>query len=141
MLSSARVSVARSGTRSRIILEKGDATSFDPAKLFGPARFDRVFISYSLSMIPEWRDVVRGAAACLSPKGQLVILDFGDFEGYPGLLRSAQLAWLARFSVRPIPSMDRKIGMLAELMGFTAKTDNLYGGYAILARLQHRDAQ
>jgi len=37
--------------------------------------------------------------------------------------------------------MDRKIGMLAELMGFTAKTENLYGGYAILARLQHRDAK
>ncbi len=140
MLSSARVSVRRSGFSSRIILEKGDATAFDPAKLFGPTRFDRVFISYSLSMIPEWRDVVRGAAACLSPEGRLVILDFGDFEGYPGLLRSAQIAWLARFSVKPIPSMDRKIGMLAELMGFTAKTENLYGGYAILARLQHRDA-
>jgi S-adenosylmethionine-diacylgycerolhomoserine-N-methlytransferase len=138
MLRSARASVARSGFRSRIYLAKGDATALAPAKLFGPARFDRVFISYSLSMIPEWRDVVRGAAACLAPEGRLVILDFGDFEGYPDLLRRAQLAWLSRFSVKPIPSMDRKIGMLAEQTGFAAKTENLYGGYAILVTLQSR---
>lgn len=138
MLRSARASAGRSGCRSRIVLAKGDATAFDPAKLFGPSRFDRVFISYSLSMIPEWREVVRGGAACLLPEGKLVILDFGAFEGYPSLLRGVQLAWLARFSVRPISSIDREIEMLAGQMDFTAKTENLYGGYAILARLQQR---
>jgi S-adenosylmethionine-diacylgycerolhomoserine-N-methlytransferase len=138
MLRSARASVARSGFGSRIVLAKGDATAFDPAKLFGPSSFDRVFVSYALSMIPEWRDVVRGAAASLSPDGKLVILDFGDFEGYPGLMRRVQLAWLARFSVKPVPSMDRKIGMLAEQVGLAAATERLYGGYAILATLQPR---
>ncbi len=138
MLRSARASVARSGFRSRIVLAKGDATAFDPAKLFGPSHFDRVFISYALSMIPQWRDVLRSAAACVSQGGKVLILDFGDFDGYPGLLRSAQLAWLSRFSVKPIPSMDRKIGMLAEQTGFAAATEKLYGGYAILATLQPR---
>jgi S-adenosylmethionine-diacylgycerolhomoserine-N-methlytransferase len=138
MLRTARASVAASGFRSRIYLAKGDATAFDPAKLFGPAAFDCVFISYALSMIPEWRDVVRRAAASVSERGKLVILDFGDFEGYPSLLRRAQLAWLSRFSVRPIPSMERKIGMLAEQMGFQVSTKRLYGGYAILACLQPR---
>jgi S-adenosylmethionine-diacylgycerolhomoserine-N-methlytransferase len=138
MLRTARAAVARRGLESRIVLAKGDATCFDPARLFGPAKFDRVFVSYALSMIPGWRDVVRRAASAVAPQGRLVILDFGDFEGYPALLRRAQLGWLSRFSVTPIPAMERKIGMLAEGMGFSAKTERLYGGYAILARLQPR---
>lgn len=137
MLRSARASVERSGLRSRISLAKGDATAFDPAMLFGHSLFDRVFISYSLSMIPQWQDVVRRAAACVSPGGKLVILDFGDFEGYPAVLRRAQLAWLRRFSVTPIPSMESKIGMLAEQLGFAAAAERLYGGYALLTCLQH----
>lgn len=63
---------------------------------------------------------------------------FGDFDSYPELLRRALLVWLRRFSVVPIPAMDRKIGMLAEQMGFTAVTERLYGGYAVRFRLQHR---
>lgn len=138
MLQSARASVARCGLAGRIVLRKGDATAFEAEQLFALHGFDRVFISYALSMIPAWRDVVRRAAACVSPGGKLFIVDFGDFEGYPALIRRAQLAWLRRFSVVPIPAMDRKIGMLAEQLGFTAATERLYGGYAVQFRLQHR---
>ena len=138
MLRSARASVARCNLATRIFLRKGDATAFDPEQLFALHGFDRVFISYALSMIPAWRDVVRHAAACVAPGGKLLIVDFGDFSGYPWLVRRAQSAWLRRFSVVPIPAMDRKIGMLAEQMGFSATTENLYGGYAIQFRLQHR---
>ncbi len=138
MLQTARASVARSGFEARIVLGKGDAAAFDPEAVFGVDGFDRIFISYSLSMIPVWRDVVRHVTACLAPGGKLLIIDFGDFERYPALVRRAQLAWLSRFSVVPIPSMDRKIGMLAEQMGFKATTTKLYGGYAIQACLQHR---
>lgn len=138
MLRTARASIARSGFRSRIFVAKGDATNFDAQALFGPKNFDRAFVSYALSMIPDWREVVRQTAASLAPGGKLLILDFGDFEGYPALLRRTQLAWLSRFSVTPIPAMDRKIGVLAETLGLAAKTEKLYGGYAILASLEAR---
>jgi|SRR5208337_510190 len=138
MLLSARASIARCGLGARIVLRKGDATAFDPKQLFALSGFDRVFISYALSMIPAWRDVVRHAATCVAPGGKLFIVDFGDFGSYPALLRRVQLAWLRRFSVVPIPAMDRKIGMLAEQMGFTAATEKLYGGYAAQICLQHR---
>ncbi len=138
MLRSARASVERCNLSARILLRKGDAAAFDPQRLFALQGFDRVFISYALSMIPAWRDVVRQAAACVGPQGQLYIVDFGDFGGYPTIVRRAQLAWLRHFSVAPIPAMDRKIGMLAEQMGFTAATEKLYGGYALQMRLQHR---
>ena len=137
MLRSARASVGRNGLASRIILRAGDATAFDPQKLFALDGFDRVFISYALSMIPPWEDVVRRAAAAVAAGGQLHIVDFGDFEGYPGLLRSAQLAWLRRFSVVPITAFEQKITRLAEEMEFTAAAEKLFGGYAIQIRLQH----
>jgi len=138
MLRSARASVARCGLAARIVLRKGDATAFDSEQLFAIQSFDRVFISYALSMIPAWRDVVRHAAACVAPGGKLLIVDFGDFGRYPVLVRRAQSAWLRRFSVVPIPAMERKIGMLAEQMGFMAATEKLYGGYAIQFCLQNR---
>ena len=138
MLRSARASVERCSLAARILLRKGDATAFDPEQLFALHGFDRVFISYALSMIPAWRDVVRHAAACVAPGGKLLIVDFGDFSGYPSLVQSAQSAWLRRFSVVPIPAMDRKIGMLAEQMGFSSGSEKLYGGYAMQFCLQHR---
>ena len=39
----------------RVWVELADATAFDPMLLFGVDRFDRVVISYALSMIPEWK--------------------------------------------------------------------------------------
>jgi S-adenosylmethionine-diacylgycerolhomoserine-N-methlytransferase len=138
MLKSARASVARRDLTARIALGCGDATAFQPAELFGRDSFDRVFVSYALSMIPPWQDALRHSAAQLAPGGELHIVDFGDFERYPALLRHAQLAWLRRFSVVPIPGMKAEIAALAEEMGLTAMAYELYGGYAIHIRLRHR---
>jgi S-adenosylmethionine-diacylgycerolhomoserine-N-methlytransferase len=138
MLRSARSSVARCGLAKRIVVGSGDATAFDAAELFGVQGFDRVFISYALSMIPSWPDVVKKAAACVAPGGVLLVVDFGDFSRYPGFVRRAQLGWLRRFSVIPIPAFESKIKTLADEIGFTATTTRLYGGYAIQARLERR---
>ncbi len=131
MLTSARTAVSRHGLRARIVLGQGDATAFQPAALFGRDGFERIYISYSLSMIPVWEDAVRHAMAQLAPGGELHIVDFGDFARYPALLRRAQLAWLRRFSVVPIPGMQEKIAALAEKAGLSVAAESLYGGYSI----------
>ncbi len=136
MLTSARTSVSRHGLRARIVLGQGDATSFQPAGLFGREGFDRIYFSYSLSMIPAWEDAVTHAMAQLVPRGELYIVDFGDFARYPALLRHTQLAWLRRFSVVPIPGMQGKIAGLAEEAGLTTAAESLYGGYSIQMRLR-----
>ncbi len=136
MLRSARSSVARHGFEKRITLQAGDATAFDAAELFGIHRFDRIFFSYVLSMIPSWPDAVGHAAALLAPGGILSIIDFGDFNSYPALVRRAQLAWLRRFSVVPIPAFEGKITALAGQIGLPCSTEPLYGGYAVLARIE-----
>ena len=136
MLRTARNSVIHAGVGERLILAEGDATKFKPQECFGVETFDRVFISYSLSMIPSWRDALNNAMECVSPGGALHIADFGNFAGYPTWVRWLQHKWLARFSVTPIPGLPEKLEGIARGRGIEATTARLYGGYAILASLK-----
>src|ERR1700731_2387627 len=80
MLTSAIAAISRAGQTSRVRVAHGDGAAFDPQGLFGIPRFDHVMISYSLSMIPDWRGVLRAAAAHLKPGGRLHVVDFGGQE-------------------------------------------------------------
>ena len=55
-----------------------------PGALFGVDSFDRVFISYALSMIPAWTDVVKSAAACVAPGGSAADRRFRRFRPISG---------------------------------------------------------
>jgi S-adenosylmethionine-diacylgycerolhomoserine-N-methlytransferase len=136
MLRTARASVARAGLQDRVTLAAADATAFDAAELFGAGTFDRVFISYALSMIPPWREVIPSAAKCMGPQSQLHIVDFGDFAGYPGWLQGMQRAWLRRFSVVPIPQFESELEAAGRAAGLTAASSRLYAGYTILSCLR-----
>src|SRR5208283_3890031 len=78
MLTTATSSVARAGVSARVALARADATNFEPRELFGEARFERVMISYALSMIPPWREALGRALDVISPGGALHLVDFGD---------------------------------------------------------------
>jgi S-adenosylmethionine-diacylgycerolhomoserine-N-methlytransferase len=136
MLRTASAKVARAGLSHQIVLAAGDATRLDAAALFGLSQFDRVFISYALSMIPPWREVVDGAVDCVAPGGSLHIVDFGDFAAFPTWLRRVQLGWLRRFSVTPIPDLEGALAEIAARRGLRAEVARLYGGYAIEAALR-----
>ena len=84
---------------------RGDASAFDPVELFGRAGFDRILISYSLSMIPRWRRTIVAALDALDAGGELHIVDFGRQERLPAWFRSGLRAWLARFHVTPRDSL------------------------------------
>src|SRR6202043_3126131 len=88
MLTSAISAISRRGMTDRIRVAHGDGTRFDPQNLFGIASFDHVMISYSLSMIPDWRRVLQAAASRLKPGGRLHIVDFGGQERLPGIART-----------------------------------------------------
>ncbi len=94
-----RTAQAKLGKGARLGL--GDATNFDPAALLGTAQFDRVVISFALSMIPQWQHAIAHAAGLLAPGGALHMVDFHDGAGLPGPLRRALMRWLARFHVSP----------------------------------------
>jgi S-adenosylmethionine-diacylgycerolhomoserine-N-methlytransferase len=135
MLETARGATARSGLTSRIAVAQADATSFQPAGLFGQAMFDRVYFSYALSMIPDWRTAVGQAINALARGGSLHIVDFGQCEELPAAFRHLLFAWLARFSVTPIADLEADLGQLARRRGFDCHVSHLYRGYAVLGRV------
>lgn len=135
MLETARKNVARAGLADKIIFAQGDATAFDAQALFGTAQFDRVFQSYTLSMIPDWQGALREGAAKLAPGGRLDIVDFGQQEGLPRAFRTLLLAWLAKFDVSPRAEMRSAVQTAAAAQGLSATFQPLYRGYAWSAAL------
>lgn len=124
MLVTARRSVERAGLSDRITLKQADATNFDAQILFGQPAFDRVFFSYTLSMIPDWQAaIIQGANAT---GGSAHIVDFGQQEGWPRFFRHVLFLWLDRFDVTPralLPSFIKTLTMKSEFLP-------LYRGYA-----------
>lgn len=135
MLATARQAVARAGLEGRIRLAQADATSFDPGALFGRAQFDRIAISYALSMIPPWREVIGQALQRLAPGGSLHIVDFGDQAGLPGPFKTALRRWLALFHVTPRIELPLAIDDLlhAPTGRFRGTVEPLFRGYAMRA--------
>jgi S-adenosylmethionine-diacylgycerolhomoserine-N-methlytransferase len=133
MLETARANIERAGLADRIVLAQGDATSFDPQAMFGVARFDRVFFSYALSMIPDWRAALRAGFAATAPGGTLHLVDFGQQERLPGAMRAVLWRWLALFHVTARASLREDVKAAAP--GSVVFTP-LYRGYAWLMRAE-----
>jgi S-adenosylmethionine-diacylgycerolhomoserine-N-methlytransferase len=133
MLATAGASTARAGLASRIALAQADATAFDPQALFGCASFERVIVSYALSMIPPWRAALAQAIAVLAPGGSLQIVDFGDCAGLPGPFKAGLRRWLGMFEVTPREDLSDALAALSNERGMTCETETRFRGYAILA--------
>ena len=135
MLTSAISAVSRRGLTDRIRVAHGDATAFNPEALFKVAAFDHVMISYSLSMIPDWRRVLQTAANRIKPGGQLHIVDFGRQERLPGIVRTLLLRWLALFHVTPRDDLERELSEMARTSGAGLAFERPFRGYAQYAVL------
>jgi S-adenosylmethionine-diacylgycerolhomoserine-N-methlytransferase len=133
MLDTAQGSIVRAGLSDRIHLNVGDASAFSGARLFGIGQFDRVFISYALSMIPPWRAAIQQGLDALAPDGRLYIVDFGDQRELPRWFRSGLRAWLAQFSVEPRADLAAELGKLAAHRKQSLRSQELYRGYAVYA--------
>ncbi|ARN82552.1 class I SAM-dependent methyltransferase [Methylocystis bryophila] len=130
MLDEAREQAARRKSGAPIVFAEGDATDFDAQALFGVPRFERIFISYALSMIPAWRDALAHAFDLLTPEGELHVVDFGDQAGLPLWFRIALARWLARFHVQPRRNLANDFAAQAQARGLAHRHDALYRGYA-----------
>jgi S-adenosylmethionine-diacylgycerolhomoserine-N-methlytransferase len=130
MLDTARQVIERAQLAHRIELARADATSFDPAWLFGVPSFSRIFLSYSLSMIPGWQAALAEALAWLAPDGELHIVDFGGQERLPFWFRAGLRRWLVHFHVSPRDALESELGALAGQSGSVVRFERPYGDYA-----------
>jgi S-adenosylmethionine-diacylgycerolhomoserine-N-methlytransferase len=135
MLTTARANIARASLTDRIMLAEGDATNFDARALFGEAGFDRIFLSYTLSMIPDWQRALDHAATLLSRGGRLALVDFGQQEHLPAGFRALLFTWLAKFDVTPRADLRRATETTAAHQGLAVHWQPRLRGYAWSAQL------
>lgn len=137
MLDKAGQSISRAQLADKITLVQANAADFDTVEIFGRKRFDRVFVSYSLSMIPEWRATLDHAVDCLAPGGALSIADFHDCSNLPAPLRVILYRWLGLFGVQPRLELKAVLDQLCARHNLKLEFVPLHAGYAVWAMLRH----
>lgn len=121
---------ARAKLRHRAWLARADACAFDGRALFEEPGFDRVVLSYSASMIPDWQGALAAALGAVAPGGALHVVDFGSQARLPGWFRRGLRGWLARFHVTPRDALRAELERLAAETGATCRWRSLYRDYA-----------
>ncbi len=135
MLTKARKSIVKADMEDSIRVTQADAVNF-PTMLFGEGAFQRIYFSYTLSMIPDWIGALERAAAAIPPGGSLLIADFGDQRDLPAWFRLLLRRWLAMFDVTPRGDLEEVMRSLARKRGLHCDFHRLYRGYAFIAALR-----
>ena len=130
MLTTAIAAISRAGLDRRVRVAHGDGSAFDPKRLFGIPQFDHVMISYSLSMIPDWRRVLGAAAVHLKPGGRLHVVDFGRQRQWPEIARRLLRRWLAMFDVTPRDDLEQVLSAMADRSGAELGFERPFRDYA-----------
>jgi len=128
------------GEYPNVRLAAADASSFDGEGVFGRGTFDRVLVSYAISMIPDRQAALARAIASLAPGGRLVIVDFGSFLGFGPLrhLAARLLAWADAPPVRDLPS---EVSAALPAAGYDLFHRSGPAAYYTLVTVERRDGQ
>lgn len=136
MLTTAEAALARSGMMSRVRIARASAETFDPGTCFEiDGGFERIVFSYSLSMIPPWRESLDQALTLLAPGGAIHVVDFGDQAEMPVWFRALLTRWLAAFHVEHRPGIRSWFAERAA-EGYAVQEQTIGGRYAELFTLR-----
>ena len=132
MLKTARRSVE--WAKLKIPLKQGFAESFNPQDLFGLEEpLDKIVFSYTLSIIPPWKESIDHAFNLLPKDGKILIVDFGGMDGMPGWFQKLIFWWLSKFHVYHKPEILDYLKQMVEDGKGTLNVTELYNGYAYMA--------
>ncbi|MCR9059402.1 MAG: class I SAM-dependent methyltransferase [Rhodobacteraceae bacterium] len=138
MLETAERNIARAGLGNRIRLIEGDAANPAATDALGVASFDRVFYSYTLSMIPVWREALSAGASRLNTGGRILVVDFGQQGGLPAWFGKILFTWLKSFHVTPRADLREELELVAAKSACQLEFRSLYRGYSDYAELLKR---
>ena len=65
-----------------------------------PEKFDAIFFSYAVSIIPPWRESIENALVNLKSGKTLYIVDFYDQADLPAAFQKILKSWLKQFHVK-----------------------------------------
>ena len=123
------------------ILAPADARQFDARAMLGRATFDRVILSYSVSMIPDWERALRHAATLVAPGGSLHVVDFGSYSARDTLGARILKWWLRQFHVEPRLTLPEVAEEIAAQPGWRREGRDGMGGYYRLERLYREEGE
>lgn len=137
MLETAKKKADAAGVKN-ITFKTALADDFSFDETFGrSSKFDTIFFSYSISMIPPWRESINNAVANLADKGTLFIVDFYD-QAELSIFAPMLKWWLSKFHVK---HWDGLIPFINSLNSPTIKADvtPLYRRYSFIASVNRLD--
>lgn len=73
MLKTAKANLGAAEVEQRVQLAQGDATNFVTQSCFQKRTFDRIYFSYTLSMVPEWQNSIAHALTMLGGMGNSIL--------------------------------------------------------------------
>ncbi|GJL84456.1 MAG: O-methyltransferase [Micavibrio sp.] len=130
MLKTARQSLEKRGVKG-VKITQAYAQSFDPKTLFNLEEpLTKIIFSYSLSMIPPWKESIDHALELLPTGGEIHIVDFGNQSGLPKFFRTFLFWWLKMFHVYHKPEILDYLKQLDEEEKGNLGFEPLYKGYA-----------
>lgn len=135
MLETAATKANAAGAQITLKTALADNFSFDGTFEL-EEKFDKIFFSYSISMIPPWRESITNALENLKPGGELFIVDFYDQRALPAPFRKVLQRWLLAFHVKYPAELIPYLESLNQ-NGFGKLTVTpLHRRYAIMASLK-----
>lgn len=136
MLETAQAKIDKAGS-SEITLRTALADDFAHHKTFGLAEpFDKIFFSYSISMIPPWRGSIDNALKNLKPGGTLYLVDFYDQKDLPGPFGRFLKWWLGKFHVHFWEDLLPYFSSLEENGDVDLTVEPLFRRYSFIATLK-----
>jgi S-adenosylmethionine-diacylgycerolhomoserine-N-methlytransferase len=136
MLKTANAKV-RAGHLENITLKTALADDFAFDETFElTQKFDVVFFSYAVSIIPTWKESLENALGNLKAGKSLYIVDFYDQKSLPVWFQKTLQSWLKQFHVKYPKDL---IPFLEELerKGFgTLKITPIYRRYSLIAEFR-----
>ena len=132
MLQTAEKSLEKSGCKAKLVC--AFAENLDHQKHFGlDEKFDVIFFSYSLSMMPTWEQAIDAALANLKPGGKIYVVDFWDQANVPRLFARGLQIWLKWFGVHFRPELLDHLKTLAKERNLNLYIEPVGPRYAYIA--------
>jgi S-adenosylmethionine-diacylgycerolhomoserine-N-methlytransferase len=118
------------GRYRNVRVARADAMNFNALATFEEKEFDAVLMSFSLSMVPDWKRALYQGLSVLAVDGTLSVVDFGSFERF-GQAGKLAISELGKHQAPPITTLVDELPEVIALVGkdFEVKTWRGLGGF------------
>ncbi len=101
-----------------------------------PNAFETIFFSYSISIIPTWKESIANALANLKPGRSFYIVDFYNQRDLPVWFREILKSWLKQFHVQFRDDLMPHLESLEKQGLGKLSVTSIYKSYAFIARFE-----